>query len=56
MRNQCDGCCAGLPIVEGIHRTPDSRIHMECTANRYQETSTDVTPPRADARTTTEEG
>lgn len=39
MRNQCDGCCAGMPIDStGHHRNPDSdfyTIHMACQAKLY---------------------
>lgn len=31
---QCDGCMAGMPVVEGIHRN-NGRAHMACTASRY---------------------
>lgn len=42
--NNCDGCQAGIPIVNGSHRMgkpggyPDT---MGCTANRYKEKTDD---------------
>lgn len=33
--NQCDGCLAGVPIVNGFHVRPDGVTDMMCTADRY---------------------
>jgi hypothetical protein len=33
--NQCDGCRAGMPIINGIHRTEDNRYHVVCSADLY---------------------
>jgi len=34
-RNQCDGCCRGLPVSEGLHRDESGTAVMACTADRY---------------------
>jgi len=33
--NQCDGCRAGMPIVNGNHRDKNDVPYMGCTAERY---------------------
>lgn len=36
--NQCDGCCRGLPVVNGIHRGPSGFWGGDiqfCTKDRY---------------------
>ena len=33
--NQCDGCNAGIPIVEGVHKAPYPSGPMVCTKRRY---------------------
>lgn len=40
IKNSCDGCCAGMPIVNGIHineksKSLWSRNHMVCSEWRY---------------------
>lgn len=40
LKNSCDGCCAGMPIKNGIHinakaLTSFGRNHMCCTAHLY---------------------
>ena len=40
LKNSCDGCLAGMPIVNGIHinekvKTIWGRNHMCCTAHLY---------------------
>ena len=40
IKNSCDGCCAGMPIVGGLHINEKSithwnRVHMACAANLY---------------------
>ncbi len=42
--NQCDGCQAGMPIVDGLHKNPAGDfhcIHMACQAKKYA-------PPKAE--------
>lgn len=34
VRNQCDGCVRGLPLVDGVHRG-DGYDFICCTADRY---------------------
>lgn len=33
--NQCDGCQAGLPLVNGIHQD-DQYFGIACTKDRYK--------------------
>lgn len=33
--NQCDGCLAGVPVVEGLHWVPYPSGPMSCQASRY---------------------
>lgn len=33
--NQCDGCCAGMPIKNGKHYLGD-RAEMVCQKNKYK--------------------
>lgn len=33
--NQCDGCAAGFPVVDGLHRVPYPSGVMSCQAHRY---------------------
>ncbi|HFF3031960.1 TPA: hypothetical protein ACGCGJ_000430 [Stenotrophomonas maltophilia] len=37
--NQCDGCQAGMPVVNGIHRNTAGgdfyNIHMTCQKKKY---------------------
>ena len=40
LKNSCDGCCAEMPIENGIHinekaLTRWNRNHMSCQAHRY---------------------
>jgi len=35
MKNQCDGCVIGLPVVMGIHRTIENEPYMCCTRHKY---------------------
>ena len=35
--NQCDGCQAGDPIINGLHRRSSQHFGQSCTANRYKE-------------------
>jgi len=40
LKNSCDGCCANMPIVNGVHinekaLTAWNRSHMGCTAHLY---------------------
>lgn len=35
-RNQCDGCQAGMPVVNGIHKNTKGHGHMCCQAKRYE--------------------
>ena len=40
VKNSCDGCCAGMPIKNGIHINEKSltrwgRNHMSCQAHKY---------------------
>jgi len=42
LKNSCDGCLAGMPIVNGIHinekvKTIWGRNHMSCSEWRYIE-------------------
>lgn len=41
MKNQCDGCRLGLPIVNGIHinnKWKDyTSLYMVCTKDRYED-------------------
>lgn len=34
-RNQCDGCCAGMPLDGGLHRDDAGRAVQACQADRY---------------------
>lgn len=49
-RNQCDGCCAGIPAVNGVHRMGRPGGYSDpqgCTAALYYDhwNSPDVLPP-----------
>lgn len=37
--NQCDGCRQGLPVIAGLHRTPEDRPFMACTKQLYKHQS-----------------
>lgn len=37
--NQCDGCRAGMPLADGIHRYPGGFPYMCCTADLYATSS-----------------
>lgn len=48
LKNSCDGCCAGMPIVNGVHinakaLTAWNRSHMCCTAHLYGQGKTIIT-------------
>ena len=43
LKNSCDGCCAGMPVVNGMHINKKSLTvwgshHMLCTKYRYDGT------------------
>lgn len=49
-RNQCDGCCAGIPAVNGVHRMGRPGGYSDpqgCTAAQYYDhwNSPDILPP-----------
>lgn len=35
--NQCDGCQAGYPVVNGVHQVPYPSGPIGCTKNRYMD-------------------
>lgn len=36
MKNQCDGCCSGAPLRDGLHYDPmTGRVLMACQAHKY---------------------
>lgn len=35
MKNQCDGCLRGLPVVNGIHQEPQGGMGQGCTSHLY---------------------
>ena len=38
IRNQCDGCMAGLSLdAQGYHRYLDGHVYMVCSAHRYKD-------------------
>ena len=42
--NQCDGCVAGTPVRDGLHRDEQGRSYMTCQRDRYTHPA-----PEADA-------
>lgn len=40
--NQCDGCQAGMPVVNGMHRNARGHGHMVCARKHYEFSEVDA--------------